>query len=58
MTSATRLPAAERRERDDREALERPRGLAEELDFDTVGRRRVLIEREDDHIARGHDDRL
>src|SRR4029079_3773320 len=41
-----------RRERHDREALERSRRFTEELDRDAVGRRRVLIEWEDDDVAR------
>ena len=39
------------RERDDREALERARRVAEELDVDAVGPARMLVEREHDRVA-------
>src|SRR5690242_4089839 len=39
------------RERDDREALERTRWMAEEFDVDAVRAMRVLIERKHNHIA-------
>src|SRR4030095_4769606 len=46
------------RERNDREALERPRRMSEEVDLDAVRRARVLVERKDNHVAgrqRGED---
>src|SRR5690349_1253554 len=38
-------------EGDERETLERPGGMAEEIDLDAVPRRSVLVEREDDRVA-------
>ncbi len=40
-----------RGERNDREALERPRRLIEEAGLDAVRRARMLVERKDDHVA-------
>ena len=57
MTAIGFTPACRRqhrrtgRQRDNGEALERPRTMPEKLNLDSIGRTRVLVERKDDHIA-------